>query len=232
MEKKVLHINYLMLPLTVVLLLLALISMHDVATAQGVGLYLSIQWGKTDRVPFDVLVDVCGMGWLLLALVFPYRLLAHRGAKAFFRLTAGYFAFLPILSPAMLVHLFDGHNLFVVEFGWENSFDLLSNFCREAGPIMILLWMLYNKAGFSRKSWHVILVALQGVCAVGMLFLPELSWALMYIAFYLLLIVAYDWWENLLVGQNALYLKILNWLILGVFFGRGCYRLLDMMSHF
>lgn len=209
-----------------------MVTMLDVERAQGVGLYLAMQLGQTERLPFDVLVVVCGMVLLLLVLGIPFVLMKHSGVPAFFRLCAGYFAFMPILSLAMLIHLFDGHNLLVWEFDWEAGLANLANFLRETAPVLFILCWLYKRNGFRVKRWHVILLTVQAVGILGMLFLPELAQVLLYSAFYLLLLVAYDWWENILLKNTMLSTKIVSWLIWAVFYGRGCCRMLELMSQY
>ena len=232
MKKRFVQWNILVVPLVAALLLLALVTMLDVERAQGVGLYLAMQLGRTERLPFDVLVVVCGMVLLLLALGLPFVLLKHRSAQALFRLSAAYFAFMPILSLAMLVHLFDGYNLLVWEFDWEVGLANLSNFLRETAPALFILCWLYKGKGFRIKRWHVILLVIQAVGILGMLFLPELSGVLLHSAFYLLLVVAYDWWEDIWAKNTVLSVKIVSWMIWAVFYGRGCCRMLELMSQY
>ena len=232
MRKRLLHWNTLIVIFSAAILLLALVTMLDVERAQGVGLYLAMQMGQAERLPFDVLVVVGGMVLLLLVLGIPFAWMQHRSAQSFFRLCAGYFAFMPILSLAMLIHLFDGHNLLVWEFDWEVGLANLANFLRETAPVLFMLCWLYKGNGFRIKKWHVILLVVQAVVVVAMLFLPELTGVLLYSAFYLLLLVAYDWWENILAKNTALSAKIISWLLYAVLYGRGCCRMLELMSQY
>ena len=86
--------------------------------------------------------------------------------------------------------------------------------------------------GFRIKRWHVILLVIQAVGILGMLFLPELSGVLLHSAFYLLLVVAYDWWEDIWAKNTVLSVKIVSWMIWAVFYGRGCCRMLELMSQY
>ena len=232
MKKRLLRWNTVVVTLIAAMMLLALVTMLDVERAQGVGLYLAMQAGQSERLPFDVLVVVCGMVLLLLALGLPFVLLKHHSVQSFFRLCVGYFAFMPILSLAMLVHLFDGHSLLVWKFDWEMGLANLSNFLRETAPALFILCWLYKEKGFRIKKWHVVFLAVQAVGVVGMLFLPELAGILMHSAFYLLLLPAYDWWENILAKNSMLSTKIISWLIFAVFYGKGCCRMLELMSQY
>ena len=222
----------LLLLASVGLLLLAVVTMLDVERAQGVGLYLAMQLGQAERLPFDVLVVVGGAVLLGLVLGLPFLLLKHRGVQSFFRLAACYFAFMPILSLAMLIHLFDGHNLLVWEFDWEMGLANLANFLRETAPVLFILCWSYTRNGFSLKKWHKVLLVVQAVSVAGMLFLPELSGVLLFMAFYLLLLVAYDWWESILEENAVLSTRIITWLIFAVLYGKGCCRMLELMSKY
>ncbi len=178
------------------------------------------------------MVLVCGTLSLLLVLLIPYMLLQHRGINSLFRLSAAYFALLPTMSLAMMVHLFDGHELLVMEFNWENGLNQLANFLQVVVPALLILCFMYQKEDFVLKRWHVIFMIIQAVGVVGMIFLPELSSFLMHSVFYMLVILAYDWWEQLLEKNTQLSVKVMSWLIFGMFYGRGCYRMLELMSQF
>ncbi|MBE5867828.1 MAG: hypothetical protein E7293_02570 [Lachnospiraceae bacterium] len=232
MKKKFIDIHYFIPALIFIQLLLALITMHDMATAQGIGLYVAIQCKSAQRLPFDILVDMVAMAALLLALILPHRLLPHKGLASFFRLMAAYFAFLPKQDLASLIHLFDGHNLLRFSFDLYTGFHLLSVFLREMAPVLIILFLLYKNSGFDIQKRHLALLVTQGALCIGMLILPELSQILMHSVCYILLLVAYDWWEHLCSAAHALYQKILIGLIFALLFGRGCYLMLDMMNHY
>lgn len=232
MKRKLININIIYWLLIGLQLLLALFALHDVATAQGVGLFLALQKGSPDRLSYDILVDVIGMISLILVLVIPYLLLRHRRAESLLRLVIAYFAFMPILSIATLVHLFDGHNLFLVAFDWENNVNLLSGLVRDAAPVLILLGALYKKRGFRVKQWHWIAFIIQGILGLGMCLLPELSVLLLSMMYYLLVIIAYDWWENLYAVEKNVALKIIFWLVFVHLLGRGGFKMLDLTSHY
>ena len=232
MNKKLIRFKVLCWLFVGVQLLLALFTLHDVATAQGVGLYLALQKGSPDRLPFDICVDVCGMICLILVLLIPYLLLQHRGADALLRLEISYFALVPALSMAMLVHLFDGHNLLRVSFVWEDTSHLLFGYVREAVPLLLLLGALYIKSGFSLKKWHKRVFLVLGVLILGMCFLPELASLLQNVAYYLLVVIAYDWWESLYATEKNGASRAILWLIFVLLLGRGCFKMLDLTSHY
>ena len=119
-------------------LVLAIKTWHDVAVAQGAGLYYAMQVGSQDRLPYDIIVDICGLVGYLIAIILPPVLLARKSLKALFRFEAAYLAFMPFLYPAMLVHLFDGHSLLAVEFDLFWNANLLFSFVREVVPLVFI----------------------------------------------------------------------------------------------
>lgn len=211
-------------------LLLALATLHALAYAQGIGLYYAMQKGAADRAPYDRMADVCGMLALLFVLVCPFVLLKHRSVASFLRLTATYFAFMPVLNMGILVHLFDGHNLLVVSHEVDRNMNLWSGFPKEVVPVMFLLGGLYVSKGLSVKKWHKVLLITGVFLAVAVLFLPELSDVLLHLMSYLLVIVAFDWWERVFAEKKETYENVLMWLIFAVFFARGCYRMLEILE--
>ena len=67
--------NTLFLTCSIGALLLVLYTLHDMQTAEGAGLYLSILYGQSNRTPFDILVDIMGMLLLLALLLLPCLML-------------------------------------------------------------------------------------------------------------------------------------------------------------
>ena len=116
MSKKIKNLNILFLIPILGLFLLAYLTLHDLATAQGIGLYLALLQGQEERGRFDLLVDVVGMLLLLTVLVLPCILLKHQRTDSLLRLMTVYFAMLPSIGMGTLVHLFDGHPLWRVAF--------------------------------------------------------------------------------------------------------------------
>lgn len=229
MKKRIINYKYGIWLLLIMQLVLVGVTIHDVATAQGVGLYVAIQAGSRDRMSFDLLIDVCGILALLLILLIPFKLLRHHSVDSLFRFQTMYLAFIPTLDMAVLVHLLDGQNLFVLNFEWNKSLTLLSMFVREVIPVMILLYYFYQKGGKRLKKWHKVLLVAEGLIGIGMHLLPELSDVLLHTTVYLLIILAYDWWEEL-PEERMLSEKVMIWLIIGVLYCRGCFKMLELMS--
>ena len=158
MKKKFVNRNCYIILLILLELALVMKAWHDVAVAQGVGLYCAMQAGSQDRMPYDMIVDICGAIGYLVAIVLPPMLLARRSFESIFRFEAAYFAFMPFLYPAMLVHLFDGHSLLAVNFDLFWNANLLFAFVREVVPMVFVLALLYKLNGFAMKKWQIVLL--------------------------------------------------------------------------
>ena len=92
------------------LLLIAMagLTLHDMQTAEGAGLYLAIKAGAEDRRMYDFAVDAAGMLCLLVLLLLPCFLQKRLRPAPFLRFASASLAFLPVTSMALLVHLADG----------------------------------------------------------------------------------------------------------------------------
>ncbi len=92
------------------LLLIAMagLTLHDMQTAEGAGLYLAIKAGAEDRRMYDFAVDAAGMLCLLVLLLLPCLLQKRLRPAPFLRFASASLAFLPVVSMALLVHLADG----------------------------------------------------------------------------------------------------------------------------
>ena len=92
------------------LLLIAIagLTLHDMQTAEGAGLYLAIKAGAEDRRMYDFAVDAAGMLCLLVLLLLPCFLQKRLRPAPFLRFASASLAFLPVMSMASLVHLADG----------------------------------------------------------------------------------------------------------------------------
>lgn len=90
------------------LIAMAELTLHDMQTAEGAGLYLAIKAGAEDRRMYDFAVDAAGMLCLLVLLLLPCLLQKRLRPAPFLRFASASLAFLPVVSMALLVHLADG----------------------------------------------------------------------------------------------------------------------------
>lgn len=90
------------------LVVFAALTLHDMQTAEGTGLYLSFKMGAQDRFGYDLLVDGIGMLLLLALLLLPCFGLKRLQPAPVLRFASACLAFLPVMSTAALIHLLDG----------------------------------------------------------------------------------------------------------------------------
>ena len=201
---------------SLVTFLIVLRTLHDMQTAQGVGLYLSILGGYNSRVLFDVMVDVLGLVLLALLLLIPCFLLGFRNSESFFRLLAAYLALLPGVDLAALVHIFDPPGLFHLPQALVEG-DVLNVFLagmKEISPVLrlwlpIFFLLLMGDQMMERKGlkrWQIRILWFQIPLLLGVFLFPAISSFLAFAMQYLLLIVCFDIWEgwnkNLIQGMK------------------------------
>ena len=219
-------------------LALAVYTLHDLQTAEGAGLYLSIVYGQSSRIVFDVLVDVMGMLLFLAVLLLPCLLLKSLNPASFFRLFACYLAFMPVVHPGNAVHLFEAlfslklrDSLLTQDWGHFLYVDCLPLF--EIVPLLLSFLLLLTFIGKQLE--------LDATCKMK-LFLPFLlifivlfllfggiSETALYFICYMLLIRSFAEWEALCKSAP----RFANWSLI-LFTGcllRGIYRLLELISH-
>jgi hypothetical protein len=192
-------------------------------------LFLSQKSGG-ERDEYDMVVVGLGIAALLFTLVCPFILLGHRKVVSFFRLMAIHFAFVPVLNLPKMVHMFDGQDLLVIGRNILSNQNLWRGFPKEVVPVMVLLAGFYLCKGLKVKRWHKVALAVAFFAAMATLFLPELQDIVIQCAVYPLVLVAFDWWEEVFATENAKYEKVLLWLIFVVFVTRCCYRMLEIIS--
>lgn len=232
------HRNLIILLLSIGILLFALCTLHDLQTAEGVGLYLSILTGAQNHRKFDILTDVIGILLLLISLLAPCIIFRHRSAEGFFHMTALYLAFIPVISPASTVHLVDTcQNLSIQQTFADNTFSRV--FVESLSGItdiflllipLLLLFLAINRRTepTPTKGWKKIVVVLElGLLILNLLF-PPLSQEISYFMCYALVIwifeesetlcrhfPAFSSWGNILYGGCLL---------------RGIYKMIELMS--
>lgn len=203
-------------------------TLHDICTAEGVGLYWAILWGNEKRLPFDIAVDVIGILLFLAVLIIPCCLLKHRKTDSLFRIMVVYLAFMPVISPGYLVHLFDGHDLWKVEFDWQAGLNNLCDLAQIIIPLGFILGFIYKSSGFCIKRWQKIMFITMPILFAVVMLLPELSKVCMQLVYYSGVLIAFDWWESL-YSKTEKYEKVIVGILFGVFFCSGCLRMLDLL---
>lgn len=223
---------------TAALLLGCLYTLHDMQTAEGIGLFLSMQLGADSRLPFDLLVDVVCMGLLLLLVYLPCRLLRHRTRDCFLRLLIVYLAALPSVSLAELLGFFrEGGLDFVWDRGPFGAWDCWVHLYSAVSFLQLWLPMLLLLYGFARISncfWmekrHRGLLIVMGILTVLLVILPSAENILVYWLGYLGIVLAFDIWESVFLKKAEL--KVWFSPLFGILLLRGSYNMLVLVSRY
>lgn len=236
------------------LLLIAIagLTLHDMQTAEGAGLYLAIKAGAEDRRMYDFAVDAAGMLCLLMLLLLPCLLQKRLRPAPFLRFASASLAFLPVVSMALLVHLADGTEEMAlrqaISMGQPGAalLEWLGELLPALSvglPVLILAFGMAGKAGspenmagkaeragsFEKTRPHPWLprAAVLALSAVSLLF-PALSDICVYLIVYLLLAAAFSLWEKLHDAHPGL--NAWGWILFGGFWLRAVERMLEIMS--
>ena len=244
MTKKPLNCNnqkytkWIYLLLTAGAFALAYLTLHDLQTAEGAGLYLSLKYGQSDRKGFDILVDIVGMLLLFAALFLPCLALKRLQSDSFFRITCVYLAFMPIMRPGVTVHLVDNLlNLKLRPSLPENNLTqlLLEGFAdtvivlRTELPLFLLLLMMTHSHGLSNlQKWQkIVIFSTFCLCIINFLF-PAIAQETAYFMHYGLIIWCFSEWEKICER----FPKFASWgnILFGGCYLRGIYRMIELMS--
>lgn len=209
-------------------------ALHDVQTAEGIGLYFTLKLGWEQRLCLDVAVDVICMATLVGILYLPCRMFSYRTSASYLRLFIGYLAMIPQLSLTKIMDLFrveewtflSGMNLGEAVAVWVYS---LASFLRIWVPLFILLYGFASvNQSICRKQWYKRIATVIGLLLLLLLLFPSMENILLYLAGYMGLLIAFDCWEGLL--QKMPQLKRWYWLVFGLLLLRGVYRLMVLVS--
>lgn len=217
---------------------LALYTLHDMQTAEGAGLYLSIMYGQTSRIPFDIMVDIMGMLLLLALVLLPCLMLKYLRLDSFFRLLTVYLAFIPTAHPGKAVHLIndllninlrtnilEGNFLQLIFVDYAPLFDML----KFNLPFLLLLVStnhFLKIQGFQKKKLFVPCILI--MLAIYLLF-ENLAETALYLFSFFLLVWMFGEWEVTCKHSS----RFANWSLI-LFIGcllRGIYRMLELISH-
>lgn len=214
-------------------LVFAAASIHDMQTAEGVGLYFALKLGA-DRLPFDLAADLAALLGLLLLTLLPCVFLCHRSLPGYFRMLTAFLAFMPTLSMAYLIHPFNREAIFQME---PLLFPL-----RTVAPFLCLLAAALclgdNAAeGGSGSLGETVWRRWYGLCclaavllALGAFCQPSLQPLFVFGLTYLLLIICFDLWERLYLRYPAM--KLWGWLLFGGLELRAVYVLAEIMRKY
>lgn len=234
--------KWVQLTVTAGLFFFAWMTLHDMQTAEGTGLYLMFQAGAGNRKIFDCLVEGTAMLCLLAAVAVPCILTRGPQPAAVLRFLSAYLAFLPTVSTAALVHLLDGTNRIglqpaflegEIRMVWLEGLDGLIPVLGAGVPLLLLASAAYGAVGEGRqqagRSWKktAVLIIWLLLLPVSLLF-PALTDLCHYLFCYGLLLYGCNLWEKLLDRFPGL--KGFSWVLAGIFCARGIDRMMEIMS--
>ena len=211
------------------LFLCSLYALHDMQTAEGIGLFFSLKLGLENRIYLDLLVDVLGMICLALMIWFPCRVLNRRTGASYGRLLIGYLAVVPSLSLSTVLHMFHRDIVFL----WDGQIgsEIIKSFCESAVflqiwlPVLIILYAI-RRTDFGK--WHRIVWLLLGLLLVVSLVVPAVTHLISYLMGYLGLLLAFDCWETILFENEKL--RKWSWILFVLLLLRGIYRIVILVS--
>ncbi len=216
------------------LFLCCLYALHDMQTAQGIGLFFAMQLGMDNRMPMDVTVDALGVVALALLIYLPCVKLRHKSVAAFCRLFIVYIAVVPQLDLAGVLALVQRFEpIFIWEMGfadglWQWFYGAI-NFLQVWVPVFVVLVALAKRNDcFVFEKWYQMFWAVQGILLLLLLCMPAAENVVLYLVGYLGTLVAFDCWERVL-GKNE---KLTVWISIPflLLLLKGIYRVLVLVS--
>lgn len=232
--------NWIYVIASVLVLVVVFVALHDMQTAVGAGLYLSIKAGDAERSLYDLFVDVAMIVSVVLLVGSPCVLQKHRKMDSFLRLLFVFLAFMPRLSPGYCVQLLDAKGLFAIRSAFEEEnlligllegTEYLASLLEMVVPMFCLLLAAVCMQGKQViKRWYFIVLVPGLFMELGTFLFPNLAEMLCFGMTYCILLIMFDLWEKLM--ENYPGMNTWGWILFGGLGLRGGYRLLELMSHF
>lgn len=210
------------------------LALHDMQTAEGVGLYIALSLQSKNRLLFDLLVDGLGAAVLLLCAAAPCMGKKGKWRKMFFLLVA-YVALMPTVSLASLVHLFSDQENYRICSGMVELLKGLEHIAPVVGFWLPTLCLLLAAGRLQEKSRKMsirqrIFLIVQPVLAIFTVLFPGFASHLSFVMQYLFLLSAFEAWERL--HENAEKYSPWEIVLFGGLWLRGGYVLFELMSRY
>ena len=232
--------NLIFVPILILVAGIALVALHDMQTAVGTGLYLSIKAGATERAFYDILVDAIMMVMMLGLILLPCILQKHAKIDSFLRLFFVFLAFMPRLNPGYCVTFFEKKNLFELRTAFLNGNYLVgvlegaefsASLLEMVVPMFCLLFTaVLNKGRGEAQRWYFTLLIPVLLMETGVFIFTNMAELFCFGIAYCILLIMFDLWEKLV--ETYVGMDTWGWILFGGLGLRGIYRLLDLMSHF
>lgn len=205
------------------LFVMAVLAIHDMQFAEGVGLYFALKAEK-DRLLFDLSVDGLAAAALLFLVTLPCLLLKRREMTVRLRFLIAFLAFMPTLSMAYLIHLMQ-----------EEAEITLSSPVYVLQTILPLLCLLAAGGAVSQgekvwKRWYSLCCAGAVLLFAAALLVPNLQQLLYFFIVYLFLLICFDLWERLWLKYPAL--NTWGWIFFGGLALRAFYVLSEVLRRY
>lgn len=241
--------------LSVILLVMAWFTLHDMQQSEGIGLYYAASTGAgIGDTGMGLAAECAGMLAMLAFLLFPCIVCKRLKPDSFLRILIAYLAFMPVTSMASLVHLLDGTTemkyseaLLAGNLGQafrEGASDMIS--LLTAGiPLLLLLAALTaeEKAGEEAGRQNSILIfsetskkrkaavwipAAEILLLAAAILFPALKDVCNYFFRYILLVCGFSLWERLFEYRPRY--RNRSWLVFAIMGLRGIYIMAEVKS--
>lgn len=232
--------NWICVIVSLAVFALVFVALHDMQTAVGAGLYLSIKAGATERIMYDLFVDGAMLVAIVLLVGVPCVLQKHGKPDSFLRLFFVFLAFMPRLGPGYCITFFENKSLFELRPAFrEGSFmvgllegaEFSASLLEMVVPMFCLLLLaVFIQGKCAVKRWYFIALIPGLLMELGVFLFPNLAEFLCFGVTYCILLIMFDLWENLVESYEGM--NTWGWILFGGLGLRGVYRLLDLMSHF
>ncbi len=216
------------------LFLVCLYALHDVQTAEGIGLFFSRQLGMDSRTLVDLLVDGICIAALVLLVYLPCRLLRFTSMASFGRLLVVYLAVVPSLSLAEVLRLFRPGEMIYL---WDMALgEALWKWVHSAGtflqiwvPVMIVLVAVREYTGVKTDdSWHKVIWVAIALLLLILFAVPTAENMILYLCGYLGVLPAFACWEALFEKNERL--ERWSYILFALLLLKGIYRIVVLLS--
>lgn len=208
---------YLLLLLTFITV--SLYGIHSMQTAEGVGLYFHLNY-SFDKSTMDVLTDVCAGLSMIVFLVLPALAFRHKSLQGIFHFGCLFYAFMPRLSMAYLIHPAEAKWDHVAQ-NWELGLQAII-------PMSVIFLYIIAKKEKAFKKCYAFLFLACLLLALLLLPFPYLQQLVDFAWTYCLLCVLFDLYER--AGQLLENSLLLNFILFGGLVLRVIYQLIIFTS--
>lgn len=190
---------------------------------------------QTNTVWNPVIIVLIGMLILIVLLGISFLLTPNKSIDSLFHWILLFLSFSTLPDLSRLVGLAgvlsnDFKAALTVDFDIIGNLYLLWDFPKELILLLILLFCVLRIEQFSIKKKETVLLALSLLLCFIMLFLPQISFVLMFVAVYLIIVTVHGLYREFMMQLDKRYEKILAYSILIVLTCKCIYRALLLIN--